>query len=133
MSEEYTYSSGGSGCLGWLLLAIAGVAIFMLALPGDASSTRSESKNRSGLLSGNQTELLSRNQANIASTVTNCYGDYSCMTVISTTTSSESTTTSSTEVSGERNNVILSQWGQALCWDADLGTYTTSACEGVQP
>lgn len=132
MSDEQTYQSN-SGCLGWLLLAIAGVAMF-LALPGDYTSTKSESKNRSGVLSGNQTELMSRNQVNIASTVTNCYGDFSCLTVITSTTSTVSTSSTDMSLEGDRN-VIQQTSGGLECYDPALQRYTPEACQarGILP
>lgn len=137
--SDYNYSNGGGGCLPVLLLLLGGLVLFLL-LPGDYEST-SSGNTRSGVLSGNQTEVLSRNQINIASDVQNCYGDYSCMTVISTTTTSESTTSSSTDVTttagGDvqyRDGGIVFGDGVVRCWDTQTGGYTAEACQaGGQP
>lgn len=137
MSDEYTYRSGG-GCLDnllWLGLIVGGL-LFLASLGGDYEHTETTTNTRAGVLSGNQVEVLSRNQLNLWSDVQNCYGDYSCLTVISTTTTTaESTTTSNTDVTGERN-VIYSQFdGRPLCWDPAINTYTDLACDpqGGQP
>lgn len=131
MSEgNYEYSPGGGGCLSPFGLALAGMAlIFMLALAGGDDTTSGNTA-----LSGN--EVMSRNQINVMSDVYNtyydCYGAYSCVTT-STTSTSTQTTNAPVTVEGDRNNVMTSPWGGAMCWDDSLQTYTTSACQGVQP
>lgn len=138
--SDYTHSGGGGGCFPVMLLLLAGLTLF-LVLPRDYESTRS-GNTRSGVLSGNQAEVLSRNQVNIASDVQNCYGDFSCMMVISSTTTSENTTSSSTDVTttagGDvqyRDGGIVFGDGMLRCWDAQAGGYTAEACQaqGVQP
>ena len=129
MSEgNYEYSPGGGGCMSPFGLALAGMAlIFMLALAGGDDTTNGNTANM---------EALSRNQVNLWSDVTNeyynCYGVGSCVTSVSTSTSTQ-TTNAPVTVEGDRNNVMTSPWGGAMCWDDSLQTYTTSACQGVQP
>ena len=131
MSDDYTYRSG-PGCLPWLLIGLGIVAF--LALPGDYTSNKTDTHNRSGVLSGNQMELMSRNQLNIASDVVNCYGDYSCLTVITTTTSTVSNASTDMSLDGDRN-VVQQTGGGMECYDAALKRYTPEACQaqGVQP
>jgi hypothetical protein len=127
----------------WFSLGALAV-LLLLALPSDRTSSQRNStipaagntttSTRSGTASGNQAELMSRNQLNLWSDVQNCYGDYSCMTVISTTsttvdnTSTSIDTTTRTDVSGNGNTITSPINGALLCWDAALNTYTSSAC-----
>lgn len=121
--NDYNYNPGGGGCLsvpGLILAAL--LLVFLLAVAGgDDTST-------------NNAEVLSRNQVNILSDVTNeyytCLAAGSCVTSVSTSTQ---TTNAPVTVEGDRNNVMTSPWGGAMCWDDSLQTYTTSACQGVQP
>jgi hypothetical protein len=84
------YRSGGLGCI-WV--AAAAFVILLLIAGGGGHGTTggtnptNATNSRTGTLSGNQVEVMSRNQLNLWSDVQNCYGDYSCMTIISTTTS----------------------------------------------
>jgi hypothetical protein len=139
--SDYTYSgAGGGGCLSLLMLLAAGGLLMFLLLPGEYESNGDRS--RSGVLSGNQTEVLSRNQINIASEVQNCYGDYSCTTVISSTTTSESNTSNNTDITttagGDlqfKDGGIVFGDGVLRCWDASAGGWVAEACQaqGVQP
>lgn len=126
----------GIGCFG---IAIAiGIMVFALAMAGEGDKNivkkadgGQTTNTRSGTASGNQVEVMSRNQLNLWSDVQNCYGDYSCMTIVSTTTSTvENTTTDTrTTVNGDRNVVIGSN-GDRLCADPTTGIY--SLCEAGQ-
>ena len=124
MDEE---SPKGLGCFG-IAVAIA-IMVCVMALIGDGDKNvvkqvdgGTTQNTRSGTASGNQVEVMSRNQLNLWSDVQNCYGDYSCMTVISTTTSTVQNTTTDTRntttVNGDRN-VIYSSDGTKLCPDPD--------------
>lgn len=123
--DENTSDRRGLGCI-WGL--IAGMAIVLLILGSGGPSSKNDTpgssitNNRAGTASGNQVEVMSRNQLNLWSDVQNCYGDYSCMTVISTTTSTVQNTTTDTRntttVNGDRN-VIYSSDGTKLCPDPD--------------
>ena len=119
-----------------LLLAAAAFAVFMALGGGDSSTTTTDT--RSGLLSGNQTEVLSRNQLNLFSDVTNCNGDWSCVTVITTTTNT-STANNSTNVDGDRNAVSIAPTvfpdGVLRCYDQTAQAWTVEECsrQGVQP
>ena len=116
----------GLGCLTWFAVIIGLGAIFLMMVSGDSTTTTTTRDTRSGVLSGNQAELMSRNQLNVLSEVWNCFGDNSCLItseMITTTTS----TNAPVEVVGDRN-VITNEWGQDMCWDANLNTWTSSAC-----
>lgn len=134
-------SRGGIGCFG-IAVAIA-IMVVVLAMVGDgdknivkkADGPTTTQNTRSGTASGNQVEVMSRNQLNLWSDVTNCYGDNSCVTVITTTTSTVQNTTTDTRntttVNGDRNVVIGSD-GARLCEDPVTHIMTTTACEGGQ-
>jgi hypothetical protein len=119
-----------------MLAGAIAVLVAAMLLPGDGktSGSGSTSNSRTGTLSGNQVEVMSRNQLNLWSDVQNCYGDYSCMTVVSTTTSTTANTTTDTRttVNGDRNVVIGSD-GAQLCEDPVTHIMTTTACQGGQP
>ena len=126
----------GLVCGWWMLAGAAMLLIASMLLPGDGktSSSGSTTNSRTGTLSGNQVEVMSRNQLNLWSDVQNCYGDYSCMTVVTTTTSTVQNTTdtrTTTTVNGDRNVVIGSD-GARLCEDPQTHIYSTAACEGGQ-
>ena len=132
-------SADNDGCLFIVLAAVVVLVGLAMGGGGDAgTTTNTTTDTRSGVLSGNQVEMLSRNQLNLWSDVQNCYGDYSCMTVISTTTSSTTNTSNtSTNVDGERN-VIYSSSGVRLCPNPDKPNEwgdVAAWCEaiGVQP
>lgn len=141
-ADGYTYRSGGMGCGTWFSLGALAV-LLLLALPSDRTSTQratsspgnsASTSTRAGTASGNQVELGSRNQLNLWSDVQNCYGDYSCMTVISTTsttvdnTSTSIDTTTRTDVSGNGNTITSPINGKTLCWDEAIQMYTDIAC-----
>jgi hypothetical protein len=130
------YRPGG---LGRIWLAAAGFVILMLIMSGghgrSGTNPTNATNSRTGTLSGNQVEVMSRNQLNLWSDVQNCYGDYSCMTIISTTTSTvENTSTTvdnarnTTTINGDRNVVIGSD-GARLCEDPQTHIFTTAACQ----
>ena len=131
--DEYRPSGSGLGCIWWVA---AGALIVLLIMSGggpDSKNTTpgsSITNSRAGTLSGNQVEVMSRNQLNLWSDVQNCYGDYSCMTVVTTTTSSVQNTTTDTRntttVNGDRNVVVGSD-GAQLC-EGDDGIFRL--CEG---
>ena len=138
MSYSQSYnnegSSSGGGCFTLLLLAAAAFAVFMALGGGDSSTTTTDT--RSGLLSGNQTEVLSRNQLNLFSDVWNCFGDNSC---IITTETNTSTANNSTNVDGDRNAVSIAPTvfpdGVLRCYDQTAQAWTVEECsrQGVQP
>jgi len=125
---------GGIGCLGVAIMI--GIIIFAFAMAGDGDKNvlkkvdqdpATTQNTRSGTASGNQVELMSRNQLNLWSDVQNCYGDYSCMTIISTTTETVQNTTTETNntVTGDRNNVYVSPVdGARFCKDEATGQYS---------
>lgn len=129
-SGEYRPNNSG-GCF-WLFIAGVGLILMLVAMPHGPSSKNttpgsSITNNRTGTLSGNQVELMSRNQLNLWSDVQNCYGDYSCMTIISTTTETVQNTTTETNntVTGDRNNVYVSPVdGARFCKDEATGQYS---------
>lgn len=118
---------GGLGCGWWMLAGAIAVLVAAMMLPGGGKSGSTPgaptTNTRSGTASGNQVEVMSRNQLNLWSDVNNCYGDYSCMTVISTTTSTvqNTTTDTRTNVNGDRNVVVGSD-GAQLC-EGDDGIF----------
>jgi len=127
---------GGIGCLG---MAIAiGIMVFALAMAGEGDKNIVKNTNdpattqntRSGTASGNQVEVMSRNQLNLWSDVQNCYGDGSCPTIITTTTNTVQNTSTDTRttVDGDRNVVIGSD-GARLC-EGDDGIFRL--CEAGQ-
>jgi len=129
------YRPSGLGC-GWWIVA-GGLIILLIMTRGGPSSKNttpgsSITNSRTGTLSGNQVEVMSRNQLNLWSDVQNCYGDYSCMTIISTTTSTVQNTSTDTRntttVNGDRNVVIGSD-GAQLCEDPVTHIMTTTACQ----
>ena len=133
MSYSQSYDNegnggGGGGCM-LLLLAAAAFALLM-SMGGDDTHTHTTTDTRSGLLSGNQAELFSRNQVNLWSDVQNCYGDFSCLQVISTTTNTSSTHLT---IDGSRNAVLFGD-GVWRCLDGG-GNWTPDACptQGGQP
>ncbi len=133
--DEYRPSGGGLGC-GWWMMAGALIVLFIMASGPSKSDSTPTTNSRTGTLSGNQVEVMSRNQLNLWSDVQNCYGDYSCMTIVTTTTSTVQNTTTDTRntttVNGDRNVVIGSD-GARLCEDPQTHIMTTSACAGGQP
>lgn len=137
------YSPHGPTCLEMALLVIGLALLLMFGGKGTgptASTTTSTTDTHSGVLSGNSVEVLSRNQVNLWSDVTNCYGDYSCMTVISTTTDTTSmTSTNNTSVGGDRNTVSTAPTvfpdGVLRCFDQAAQMWTVEECsrQGVMP
>jgi hypothetical protein len=113
---------------GWLCALVCAVAVVCFIIGGGGSKTTpatgSTSNNRSGTASGNQVEVMSRNQVNLGGEVNNCYGDYSCSTVVTTTTTTDTRTT----VNGDRNVVVASD-GTRLC-EGDDGIFRV--CEAGQ-
>ena len=132
--DEYRPSGGGLGCVWWVMVGALIVLFVMASGPSKSSTNPTNATNsRTGTLSGNQVEVMSRNQLNLWSDVQNCYGDYSCMTIVTTTTSTAENTTvdntrNTTTVNGDRNVVIGSN-GDRLC-EGDDGIYRL--CEGGQ-
>ncbi len=123
----------GLGCGWWMLAGALVVLLMAVAMPGDGKSGSgggATTNSRTGTLSGNQVEVMSRNQLNLWSDVQNCYGDYSCMTIVTTTTSTVDTRNTTT-VNGDRNVVIGSD-GARLCEDPQTHIMTTASCEGGQ-
>lgn len=121
--NDYTEGGGGMGCM--LQIAAIGLALMaLMALAGGdttTTSTTTTSDTRSGVLSGNQTELLSRNQLNLFSEVWNCFGDNSC--IITTELITNTTTTiAPVSVEGDRNIV---SGGLRMCVDANGWGYQT--------
>ena len=127
-------SGDNDGCLFIVLAAVVVLVGLAMGGGGDAgTTTNTTTDTRSGVLSGNQVEMLSRNQLNLWSDVQNCYGDYSCMTVITTTVTSNT----STNVDGDRN-VVYAADGTLLCPNPDKPNEwgdVAAWCEaiGVQP
>lgn len=137
--DEYRPSGSGLGCIWWVA---AGALIVLLIMSGggpDSKNTTpgsSITNSRAGTLSGNQMELMSRNQVNLWSDVTNCFGDNSCVTIVTSTTSTVQNTTTDTRntvtTTGDRNNVVIGSDGAQLCEDPVTHIMTTTACEGGQ-
>lgn len=134
MDGEYSPSSG-IGCIWWIGLGAFLVILVMASGTSGKSGTggtnpTNATNSRAGTLSGNQVDVLSKNQLNLWSDVTNCYGDYSCMTIVTTTTSTVQNTSTdvrtNTTVNGDRNVVIGSD-GAQLC-EGDDGIFRL--CEG---
>lgn len=122
---------GGLGCMGIAIAIVIMVFAMSMAGTSDKNADGGQTTNtRSGTASGNQVEVLSRNQLNLWSDVQNCYGDNSCVTVISTTTSTVQNTSTDTRttVNGDRNVVIGSD-GARLCEDPVTHIMTTTACQ----
>lgn len=130
MSDSYDGGNGAGGCL----LSVGGVVLAIMALMalagGDSTTTTTTTDTRSGVLSGNQTELLSRNQLNLFSEVWNCFGDNSCIITTELITNT-STTIAPVSVEGDRNVVT---GGLRMCVDANgWGYQTSNPCrEGYQ-
>ena len=132
-------SPKGLGCFG--IAAAIAIMVVVLAMVGDgdknivkkADGPTTTQNTRSGTASGNQVEVMSRNQLNLWSDVQNCNGDWSCVTIITTTTSTVQNTSTDTRttVNGDRNVVIGSD-GARLCEDPATHIMTTTACEGGQ-
>jgi hypothetical protein len=108
------------------MLAVIGILLALVA--GDDDSKRpTTNTNTTPVLSGN--ELMSRNQGNLFSDVTNefydCMGAGACtFTADNSTTENTSRTDARTTVTGERNTVIASD-GTQLCQDPTTGIYST--------
>ena len=107
------YRPEGNGCLMWIAaLLVTGFVLMMMAGGDDTTQTSANA------------EVLSRNQANIASDVYNSY--YNCLAagacVSHTTQTTTSTTSTSTDITGDRNTVNN---GLRLCVDANGGGYWT--------
>jgi hypothetical protein len=132
MNGDNGYMPEGSGCVTWIIIALAAAGIFLMMGSGDSQTHVSA-----------DAELFSRNQANIASEVYNSFYDCqaagSCVTF--ETTTSTSTTSTSTDITGDRNTVNN---GLRLCVDANgAGYWTYELCgagytettppEGVTP
>jgi hypothetical protein len=116
------FDGGGAGCLSLPGLALAAMfLVFLLALAGgDDTSTNTANA-----------EVLSRNQVNLWSDVTNEY--YNCLAAGSCVTSVETTSTTNTSnvsVEGERNTIMLSD-GRTACEDPNFpGQYAPEYCSG---
>lgn len=125
MSDNET--GGGGGCLTLILLALAAFALVMWLGGGDTTTTSTDT--RSGLLSGNQTEVLSRNQLNLFSDVWNCFGDGSC--IITTEMITDITTSNEViDVTGDRNTITWAD-GRTACEDPNFpGQYAPEYCDG---
>ena len=119
---------GGGGCLTLLAFLLIFLGLVAMLGGGNDTSSNTQTNTRSGVLSGNQVEVLSRNQLNLFSEVWNCFGDGSCIITSEMVTN---TTTSNTEVRGNGNHVN----GQRECYDAAARRYSPEACaaQGVQP
>ena len=111
------------------------VAVMVFAGDGDKNVVKQvdggqTTNTRSGTASGNQVEVMSRNQLNLWSDVQNCYGDGSRPTIITTTTNTVQNTSTDTRttVDGDRNVVIGSD-GARLC-EGDDGIFRL--CEAGQ-
>ena len=117
---------GGGGCVTLVIVGLLIMFGYMLAGRGSTTPQSVTTTTTSETLSRN--EVMSRNQLNLWSDVTNCYGDGSCPTTIITNTT--------TTVAGDRSPVTV-QGGVGdlpMCWDPALSTYTSSACHaGGQP
>lgn len=90
-----------------------------LEVPPGASVKQSqdETTTRSGVFSGNSMNFVP--QLNLGSTVNNCFGEYSCMTVVSSTES----------LSLTRNTIVQSD-GQVACEDPQHpNQYATIYCD----
>ena len=121
--NEYTENeNGGGGCLTTLLVLVMLVFGLIALAGGDSTSTTTTTNTRSGALSGNQTELLSRNQLNILSEVWNCFGDNSCIITTEIVTNT-ATTNEVINVDGDRNTVTTGVL--RTCVTADGWGYTT--------
>jgi hypothetical protein len=107
---------------GWLLVVIIGGAILaVFGGSGGSSVPAGTTSNTTPVLSGN--EVLSRNQANFLSDVTNEF--YDCMGAGSCTfTTDNSTESNRTDVRGN-DNVIVGSDGTRLCADPTTGIYST--------
>lgn len=118
-------NGGGGGCL-MTILAAGLLFVGLLAMVGgDTSTVTTSTDTRSGVLSGNQAELLSRNQLNILSDVWNCFGDGSCII----TTELMTNTLTRNEVlnlDGDRNTVTSGGGGVLrMCTNAEGWGYQT--------
>lgn len=118
---------GGGGCLTFVLLAAA--AFFLVMMMGGDSTTTTSTDTRSGVLSGNQTEVLSRNQLNLFSDVWNCFGDGSC--IITTEMITDITTSNEVlNLTGDRNTITWAD-GRTACEDPNFpGQYAPEYCSG---
>ena len=135
--DEYRPSGGGLGCIWWVMVGALIVLFVMASGPSKSGTNPTNATNsRTGTLSGNQVELMSRNQVNLWSDVTNCFGDNSCVTIVTSTTSTVQNTTTDTRntvtTTGDRNNVVIGSDGAQLCEDPVTHIMTTTACEGGQ-
>lgn len=113
---SYAQVYDASGCLPWLLVFILIGFGFMLAGRGSTTPTGVTTTN-----TRTNTEVMSRNQVNLFSDVTNCYGDGSCPSSVVTNT---------TTTVGDRNQVSAPA-GQPVCLDPTTGALTSSACNGT--
>lgn len=84
------------------ILLILLAFLFFVMVAGGRDTTTTTTEGRSGTLAGNQVDIASKNQFNLFSDVTNCYGDASC---IFYTTQQTTTVNTVTSVSGDRNIV----------------------------
>ncbi len=98
----------GSGCVTWIIIALAGMGIFLMMGSGDSQTHVSA-----------DAELFSRNQANIASEVYNSYYDCqaagSCVTYETSTTTSTQTNSTRMDVSGNDNTIRYTDAGRPIC------------------
>ena len=111
--------NGGCGTpvVATILLA-CGMFLVAFAAGGGGGGSSTHTTTTTQVLSNNR--ALSDNTVKVFSDNQVCLGDYSCSTFVTQTVT----------VAGDRNQV---QAGMLpMCWDANLGTYTSSAC-GVQP
>ena len=135
MNGDNGYMPEGSGCVTWVIVALAAAGLFLMMGSGDHQTHTSA-----------DIEALSRNQVNLLSDVRNSFYDCnaagSCVWVDTATTSTTTSTTStSTDITGDRNTVNN---GLRLCVDANgAGYWTYELCgagytettppEGVTP
>lgn len=133
MDSGYRPEGGGVGCVMWILIAACFCGMALMMSGGDDTTSYSA-----------DVELLSRNQANIASTVFNTYNDClaagSCVTYTTEIVTSTQTTSTRTDIAGDRNVVTSNE----LHWCAEAsgrGYWTSNPCdpgytqagEGAQP
>lgn len=135
MSDGNSYGPGyartydGGGCLVWFMVfCLVGFGYMLARTPTTGTGGDTSTTSTTSTVNRTNAEFASRNQVNLWSDVTNCYGDGSCPTTIITNTT--------TTVAGDRSTVTV-QGGVGdlpMCWDPALDTYTSSACvAGGQP
>ncbi len=109
MNGDNGYMPEGSGCVTWIIIALAAAGLLLMMMSGGDHQTHTSA----------DIEALSRNQVNLLSDVHNSFYDCnaagSCIWTDTTTSTSTNTTSTSMDVSGNDNTIRYTDAGRPIC------------------